>query len=193
MPRPNLEPTSRSVNSSWSCKSANTSVSFTNSSPLSGNSSHMSCDTSGPTSAYSPLSVDPKSRSQLSASKPSQVVPTRIEFARRNYIYYSDDDEGLSDRDRYPLGTFPLFGEEAESLTTYRRDGRIWWTELCEFDEVSYKYVPTNPPISTADLFLSYKVGLEEELQYKTANQWSRSQAKIRIEGPNTVRARLPE
>ena len=47
--------------------------------------------------------------------------------------------------------------------------------------------------INTADPFWSYKEGLEEELQYKTANQWSRSQAKIRVEGPNTVRARLPE
>ena len=76
----------------------------------------MSCDTPGPASAYS-LTVDPKSLLLTTVSKPTSLVPTRIEFARRNNLYYSDDDEGLSDRDRYPLGTFPLL--EAASLTKY--------------------------------------------------------------------------
>ena len=140
-------------NSSVPCTSTNTPVSVRS-------SSHMSSDTPGSASVYLPSKVDPKLLLLTTVSKPIRLVPTRREFDRRNDLYYSDDEEGLSDRDRYPLGTFPLSEEEAASLTTYRRDRRIWWTEPCEFDETSYKYVPPNPPISTADPYWSYKEGL---------------------------------
>ena len=192
-PRPSVEPTTRIVNSSLFGDSTDATISFANSSSISGDSSRMSCDTPGPASAYLPLTVDPKSLLLTTVSKPTPLVPTRMEFARRNNLYYSDDDEVLSDCARYPLGTFPLFGEEMERLATYRNSRRLWWKEPCEFDEASYSYVPSNPPINTDDPYWSYRVCLEDEPPFKNAHQWPRSQARIRVEGPSSGPVRLPK
>ena len=94
-------------------------------------------------------------------------VPTRLEYARKNNLYFPDDDESMSDVVRYPLSVLVETQEERDILRTYRENRRRWWREGCDYDAMSFRYISPSPPISTDDPYWSQKVGLESEPSLK--------------------------
>ena len=140
--------------------------------------------------SLSELSTSSSSKSVSSTSSlgAGYYVPTRLEYARKNNLYFSDDDESMSDAVRYPLSVLGETQEERDRLSIYRANRRRWWRECCDYDTMRFRYISPNPSISTDDPYWSQKVGLESEPSYKTADQWSRSQLPLRVDGWTRVR-----
>ena len=142
----------------------------------------------------SPLSINQTSSTNSSANMvvspivpqhcPSRTVPNRLEFAKRNNMYFFEVDEAMSDAVRYPLSVLGQTPVEQTNLRLFRVRRRQWWRVDCEYDEASYRFISPNPPIDINDPYWSQKVGFEVEPRFKTAFQWSRAQLKIRAESP---------
>ena len=74
-------------------------------------------------------------------------VPSCLEYARKNNLYFSDDDESMSDVVRYPLSVIGETQEKRDRLRTYRENRRWWLPEGCDYDAMSFRYIFLSPPI----------------------------------------------
>ena len=56
-------------------------------------------------------------------------------------MYFSEDDEAMSDAGRYPLSVLGRTPEEQTNLRLFRDRRRQWWRGDCEYDEASNRYI----------------------------------------------------